>query len=61
MCKTCFNWFQISKVPPKQVTHRVVACEGDPNPALGHPKVYINLESHEPVILLFNFLSVAMD
>ena len=32
------------------VSHRIVACEGDPNPALGHPKVYINLDTHEPVI-----------
>lgn len=42
-------FFQIAQVPPKLVDKRVVACEGDSNPALGHPKVYINLDSHDPV------------
>ena len=39
----------IAKVPPKLVDKNVVACDGGPNPALGHPKVYINLDGHEPV------------
>ena len=43
----------IAKVPPKLVDKRVVACEGDPNPALGHPKVYISLDSHEPVSCIY--------
>nr|CAG4644516.1 EOG090X0NBY [Lepidurus arcticus] len=33
----------IAKVPPKVVKQRVVACDGGGG-ALGHPKVYINLD-----------------
>jgi NADH dehydrogenase (ubiquinone) Fe-S protein 6 len=43
----------IAQVPPKIVTKRVVACEGDKNPALGHPKVYINLDTHDPVACIY--------
>ena len=43
----------IAKIPPKGVHQRIVACEGDPNPALGHPKVYINLDTHEPVACIY--------
>lgn len=43
----------IAKVPPKIVHKRIVACEGDSNPALGHPKVYINLDTHEPVSCIY--------
>ena len=39
----------IKEVPVIKVKSRVVGCEGDSNPALGHPKVYINLDTHEPV------------
>ena len=42
----------IAQVPPKIVDKKVVSCMGDPNPALGHPKVYINLETHDPVNLV---------
>ena len=38
----------ISANPIKFVNTRIVACEGDPNPALGHPKVFINLDTNEP-------------
>lgn len=34
----------IAEVPPKEVTERVVCCDGG-DPHLGHPKVYINLVS----------------
>ena len=43
----------IAEVPPKIVEKRIVACEGDPNPALGHPKVYINLDTHDPVSCIY--------
>ncbi|XP_064080538.1 NADH dehydrogenase [ubiquinone] iron-sulfur protein 6, mitochondrial-like [Macrobrachium nipponense] len=33
----------IKEVPPKGVDARVVACDGGPG-ALGHPRVYINLD-----------------
>ena len=39
----------IAEVPPKIVKTRVVACTGGSNPALGHPKIYINLDGYEPV------------
>merc|ERR1712038_70843 len=43
----------IAKVPPIMVNKRVVACDGGGNPALGHPKVYINLDTHEPVACIY--------
>ena len=43
----------IADVPPKVVKKRIVACEGDENPALGHPKVFINLDTHEPVACIY--------
>ncbi|XP_037903452.1 NADH dehydrogenase [ubiquinone] iron-sulfur protein 6, mitochondrial [Hermetia illucens] len=33
----------IDEIPPKEVTERVVYCDGGNGP-LGHPKVYINLD-----------------
>ncbi|RVE41557.1 hypothetical protein evm_013791 [Chilo suppressalis] len=41
------NWAVnlIAEVPPKEVTERVVWCDGGSGPE-GHPKVYINLEGH---------------
>ena len=33
----------IAKVPPKEAKSRVVCCDGGGG-ALGHPKVYINLD-----------------
>ncbi|VDK39335.1 unnamed protein product [Taenia asiatica] len=33
----------IKNVPPKQVTESIVACDGG-HGALGHPRVYINLD-----------------
>jgi NADH dehydrogenase (ubiquinone) Fe-S protein 6 len=43
----------IAQVPPIIVNKRVVACQGDPNPALGHPKVFINVDAHEPVACIY--------
>ncbi|XP_013133524.1 PREDICTED: probable NADH dehydrogenase [ubiquinone] iron-sulfur protein 6, mitochondrial [Papilio polytes] len=39
------NWAVklISEVPPKEVTERVVWCDGGSGPE-GHPRVYINLD-----------------
>merc|ERR1719175_453535 len=37
----------IAKVPPKVVHTRIVACDGGGG-ALGHPKVYINLDDGKP-------------
>ncbi|XAR71534.1 hypothetical protein NMG60_11017862 [Bertholletia excelsa] len=38
----------ISEVPPIKVEGRIVACEGDTNPALGHPIEFICLDLDEP-------------
>ena len=43
----------IEEVPPIIVTTRIVACTGGDNPALGHPKVFINLDNHEPVCCIY--------
>nr|ALS05194.1 NADH dehydrogenase [Tortanus dextrilobatus] len=37
----------IAKVPPKKVNKRVVSCDGGGG-ALGHPKIYINLDPSGP-------------
>ena len=43
----------IAEVPPIMVDTRIVACTGGPNPALGHPKVFINLDNHDPVTCIY--------
>ena len=43
----------IKKVPPILCDKRVVSCDGGPNPACGHPKIYINLDGHEPVSCIY--------
>jgi len=44
----------VKKTPIIEVVgKRVVACDGGGNPALGHPKVYINLDTHEPVSCIY--------
>ncbi|KAJ8622170.1 hypothetical protein MRB53_030699 [Persea americana] len=40
----------INEVPPIKVEGRIVACEGDNNPALGHPIEFICLDLKEPAI-----------
>ena len=49
------NWAidMIAKQPVIMVNKRIVACDGGPNPALGHPRVYINLDTHEPVCCIY--------
>ena len=39
----------IQEMPVIKCKTRIVATTGHPNPALGHPKVFINLDSNEPV------------
>ncbi|RWR88421.1 NADH dehydrogenase ubiquinone iron-sulfur protein 6, mitochondrial-like protein [Cinnamomum micranthum f. kanehirae] len=40
----------INEVPPIKVEGRIVACEGDNNPALGHPIEFICLDLKDPAI-----------
>merc|ERR1711956_108780 len=43
----------IAEVPIIMVDTRIVACAGGPNPALGHPKVFMNLDNHDPVTCIY--------
>merc|ERR1712165_195977 len=43
----------IAEEPVIMVKTRIVACTGGDNPALGHPKVYINLDNHEPACCIY--------
>lgn len=40
----------INEVPPIKVEGRIVACEGDNDPALGHPIEFICLDLKEPAV-----------
>ncbi|KAJ8771358.1 hypothetical protein K2173_026535 [Erythroxylum novogranatense] len=40
----------INEIPPIKVDGRIVACEGDTNPALGHPIEFICLDLKEPAV-----------
>ncbi|ONK71544.1 uncharacterized protein A4U43_C04F9730 [Asparagus officinalis] len=40
----------INEVPPIKVEGRIVSCEGDINPALGHPIEFICLDLKDPAI-----------
>ncbi|ONK55767.1 uncharacterized protein A4U43_C10F780 [Asparagus officinalis] len=40
----------INEVPPIKVEGRIVACEGDNDPALGHPIEFICLDLKDPAI-----------
>ncbi|XP_077234896.1 NADH dehydrogenase [ubiquinone] iron-sulfur protein 6, mitochondrial-like [Tasmannia lanceolata] len=40
----------INEVPPIKVDGRIVACEGDSNPALGHPIEFICLDLKDPAV-----------
>ncbi|CAB4063466.1 NDUFS6 [Lepeophtheirus salmonis] len=42
----------VSKVPPIEVTERIVACDGGGGP-LGHPRVFINLDDGEPSACIY--------
>merc|ERR1711970_642861 len=39
-----FSLDLIEKVPPVEVQGNIAVCDGGPSEALGHPKIYINLD-----------------
>ncbi|GAB4858177.1 hypothetical protein Ancab_009574 [Ancistrocladus abbreviatus] len=51
----------INEVPPIKVEGRIVACEGDTNPALGHPIEFICLDKDEPAICKYCGLRYVQD
>ncbi|KAL9274407.1 NADH dehydrogenase [ubiquinone] iron-sulfur protein 6, mitochondrial-like protein [Drosera capensis] len=51
----------INEVPPIKVEGRIVACEGDTNPALGHPIEFICLDKAEPAICKYCGLRFVQD
>ncbi|XP_042485214.1 NADH dehydrogenase [ubiquinone] iron-sulfur protein 6, mitochondrial [Macadamia integrifolia] len=51
----------INDVPPIKVEGRIVACEGDTNPALGHPIEFICLDKSEPAICKYCGLRYVQD
>ncbi|KQJ95290.1 NADH dehydrogenase [ubiquinone] iron-sulfur protein 6, mitochondrial [Brachypodium distachyon] len=51
----------INEVPPIKVEGRIVACEGDSNPALGHPIEYICLDLEAPAVCKYCGLRYVQD
>ncbi|EYU19737.1 hypothetical protein ABFS83_06G093100 [Erythranthe nasuta] len=51
----------INEVPPIKVDHRIVACEGDNDPALGHPIEFICLDKAEPAVCKYCGLRYVQD
>ncbi|EHA8587368.1 NADH dehydrogenase [Cocos nucifera] len=51
----------INEVPPIKVEGRIVACEGDTNPALGHPIEFICLDLDEPAVCKYCGLRYLQD
>ncbi|KAI4295293.1 hypothetical protein L6164_035354 [Bauhinia variegata] len=51
----------INEVPPIKVEGRIVACEGDSNPALGHPIEFICLDLAEPAVCKYCGLRYVQD
>ncbi|KAJ1415116.1 Zinc finger, CHCC-type [Sesbania bispinosa] len=51
----------INEVPPIKVEGRIVACEGDTNPALGHPIEFICLDLPEPAVCKYCGLRYVQD
>ncbi|KAL6127427.1 hypothetical protein ACLB2K_070792 [Fragaria x ananassa] len=51
----------INEVPPIKVEGRIVACEGDTNPSLGHPIEFICLDLHEPAVCKYCGLRYVQD
>ncbi|XP_075495520.1 NADH dehydrogenase [ubiquinone] iron-sulfur protein 6, mitochondrial [Primulina tabacum] len=51
----------INEVPPIKVEDRIVACEGDDNPALGHPIEFICLDKDEPTVCKYCGLRYQQD
>ncbi|VFR00927.1 unnamed protein product [Cuscuta campestris] len=51
----------INEVPPLKVEGRIAACEGDSNPALGHPIEYICLDLDKPAVCKYCGLRYVQD
>ncbi|EXB74779.1 hypothetical protein L484_023521 [Morus notabilis] len=51
----------INEVPPIKVEGRIVACEGDNDPALGHPIEFICLDLKEPAVCKYCGLRYVQD
>ncbi|XP_047327616.1 NADH dehydrogenase [ubiquinone] iron-sulfur protein 6, mitochondrial [Impatiens glandulifera] len=51
----------INEVPPIKVQGRIAACEGDNNPALGHPIEFICLDLDQPAICKYCGLRFVQD
>ncbi|XP_028764601.1 NADH dehydrogenase [ubiquinone] iron-sulfur protein 6, mitochondrial [Neltuma alba] len=51
----------INEVPPIKVEGRIVACEGDSDPALGHPIEFICLDLDEPAVCKYCGLRFVQD
>ncbi|KAL5767501.1 hypothetical protein ACOSP7_014109 [Xanthoceras sorbifolium] len=51
----------INEVPPIKVEGRIVACEGDSDPALGHPIEFICLDLKEPAVCKYCGLRYVQD
>ncbi|KAM0862691.1 hypothetical protein ACQ4PT_045106 [Festuca glaucescens] len=51
----------INEVPPIKVEGRIVCCEGDKNPALGHPIEYICLDLDAPAVCKYCGLRYVQD
>ncbi|GMN44182.1 hypothetical protein TIFTF001_013392 [Ficus carica] len=51
----------INEVPPIKVHGRIFACEGDSNPALGHPIEFICLDLKEPAVCKYCGLRYVQD
>ncbi|KAH0456915.1 hypothetical protein IEQ34_014822 [Dendrobium chrysotoxum] len=51
----------INEVPPIKVEGRIVACEGDSNPALGHPIEFICLDLKDPAVCKYCGLRYVQD
>ncbi|XP_023534046.1 NADH dehydrogenase [ubiquinone] iron-sulfur protein 6, mitochondrial-like [Cucurbita pepo subsp. pepo] len=51
----------INEVPPIKVEGRIVACEGDSNPALGHPIEFICLDREGPAVCKYCGLRFTQD
>ncbi|PKU77243.1 NADH dehydrogenase [ubiquinone] iron-sulfur protein 6, mitochondrial [Dendrobium catenatum] len=51
----------INEVPPIKVEGRIVACEGDSDPALGHPIEFICLDLKDPAVCKYCGLRYVQD
>ncbi|XP_072975055.1 NADH dehydrogenase [ubiquinone] iron-sulfur protein 6, mitochondrial [Typha angustifolia] len=51
----------INEVPPIKAEGRIVACEGDNDPALGHPIEFICLDLPEPAVCKYCGLRYVQD